>query len=178
MLKKILIGLAVAIVLLLGAIVAQPDEYRVSRSTTISAPPATVFPHVNEFKNWAAWSPWAKLDPAMKESFSGPATGQGSVYEWTGNKDVGQGRMTITESRAAEFIRINLEFVEPFASSADTQFTFAPAAEGTRVEWTMSGKNDLLSKAFCLFMGGMDKMIGPDFEKGLAQLKTAAEKPR
>ncbi|MBI4892604.1 MAG: SRPBCC family protein [Acidobacteria bacterium] len=176
MLKKILIGVAVAIVLLVGAIMAQPDHYKVVRSAAIAAPPEAVFGQVNNFHNWAAWSPWAKLDPQMKETFTGPESGQGSLYEWAGNKDVGKGRMTILESKAPELVRIKLEFIEPFADVADTHFRFAPDGQGTRVEWEMAGDNNFLSKAMCLFMGGMDKMIGPDFEKGLAQLKAASEK--
>ena len=114
----------------------------------------------------------------MKVSYSGPASGQGAVYDWTGNSDVGVGRMTILESQPAQLIRIQLSFIEPFASTADNTFVFKPESGGTRVDWIMSGKSDLMSKAMCLFMGGMDKMVGPDFEKGLAQLKRVAEPPR
>ncbi len=176
MLKKILIGIAIVIVLLVGAIIAQPDTYKVTRSATMAAQPEAVFAQVNDFRKWAAWSPWAKLDPRMKETFTGPEAGQGSVYDWAGDKNVGKGRMTILESKAAELVRIKLEFIEPFADVADTRFRFSPDGVGTRVEWEMAGNNNFLSKAMCLFMGGMDKMIGPDFEKGLAQLKAAAEK--
>lgn len=177
MLKKILLGVAVAVVLLLGVILAQPDEFKVARSATVNAAPEAVFAQINDFQKWSAWSPWAKLDPNMKEMFSGPPTGAGSVYDWTGNKDVGRGRMTILDSRPNETIRIRLEFIEPFPSTAITTFDLQPQGAATRVNWTMSGPNNFLSKAMCLFMGGMDKMIGPDFEKGLRQLKSTAEKP-
>jgi hypothetical protein len=111
----------------------------------------------------------------MKTTYAGPTSGQGAVYSWVGNSDVGEGRMTITDSQPAGRIVITLEFVEPLASTADTLFEFMPAAAGTTVTWTMSGDNDFLSKAFSLFMGGMDKMTGPDFEMGLAQMKAVAE---
>jgi hypothetical protein len=175
MLKKILIALAIAVFGLAVVIALQPSTFRVSRTATIAAAPADVFALVNDFHNWDAWSPWAKLDPAMKTTHAGPVSGQGAVYSWVGNSDVGEGRMTITDSQPASRVSITLEFIKPFASTADTLFEFAPAAAGTTVTWTMSGDNNFLSKAFCLFMGGMDKMIGPDFEKGLVQMKAAAE---
>lgn len=175
MLKKILIALVIAVVGLAVVIAVQPATFRVSRTATIAAAPADVFALVNDFHNWDGWSPWAKLDPAMKTTHAGPESGQGAVYSWVGNSDVGEGSMTITDSQPASRVAITLEFIKPFASTADNVFEFAPAAAGTRVTWTMSGDNNFLSKAFCLFMGGMDKMIGPDFERGLAQMKAAAE---
>ncbi len=175
MLKKILIGVAVALLALAAVIAAQPSRFSVTRSITLAAAPADVFAQVADFHNWDAWSPWAKLDPAMKTTFEGPASGTGSVYRWTGDKKVGEGNMTILESAPPTRVRIRLEFIKPFASVADTAFDFAPAGSGTTVTWTMSGENDFVSKGFCLFMGGMDKAIGPDFEKGLAQLKTLVE---
>jgi hypothetical protein len=174
MLKKILVGLAVVMSVLAAVIALQPSAYSVSRSAVIASAPAEVFPLVDDFHNWNSWSPWAKLDPAIKETHEGPNSGTGAVYQWTGDKKVGKGIMTILESRPPSRVRIKLEFIEPFASVADTVFDFAPSGEGTTVTWTMSGKSDFLSKAFCLFMGGMDKAIGPDFEKGLSQMKTVA----
>ena len=156
----------------------QPATFRVSRTATIAAAPADVFALVNDFHNWDAWSPWAKLDPAIKTTYAGSTSGQGAMYSWVGNSDVGEGSMTITDSQPASRVNIKLEFIKPFPSIADNLFEFAPAATGTTVTWTMSGDNNFLSKAFCLFMGGMDKMIGPDFEKGLAQMKAAAEAKR
>lgn len=179
MLKKILAAVAAALVGLVLVIALQPKTYKVTRSAVIPAPPAEVFAQVNDFHAWEAWSPWAKLDPAVKNTFEGAPSGAGAVFKWAGNDKVGEGRMTLTESRPAERIRIRLEFIKPFASACDTGFDFAPAAGGTTVTWTMSGENDFLSKAMCLFMGGMDKLVGPDFERGLANLKaaTAQKKP-
>lgn len=175
MLKKILIAVAVLVVGLLIVIALQPSSYRVTRSATIAAAPAEVFARVNDFKAWEVWSPWAKLDPAVKNTFEGPPAGAGSIFKWAGNDKVGEGRMTLAESKAPDRIRIRLEFIKPFPSSCDIGFDFVPAAGGTAVTWTMSGTNDFISKAFCLFMGGMDRMVGPDFERGLAQMKTVAE---
>lgn len=176
MLKKILIGLAVLVVGLLIVIALQPSSYRIARSARFTAAPAEVFAQVNDFKAWEAWSPWAKLDPAVKNTFEGPATGTGSVFKWAGNDKVGEGRMTLVDSHAPDRIRIKLEFIKPFPSSCDIGFDFIPSAGGTTVTWTMSGTNDFVSKAFCLFMGGMDRMVGPDYERGLAQMKAVVEK--
>lgn len=175
MLKNILLAIVAVIAVLLVVISMQPAAYQVSRSAVIAAPPADVFALVNDFHQWDKWSPWAKLDPAMKTTFSGSPAGTGAVYYWIGDDKVGEGRMTIADAKPSELIRIKLEFIKPFASSSDTEFTFRPEANGTSVNWTMRGENNFISKAFCLFMGGMDKMIGPDFEKGLAQMKAAAE---
>ena len=174
--KKILIGVAVLVAALLGLIALQPSSFKVSRSAVINAAPDAVFTQVNDFHNWEAWSPWAKLDPGVKNTFEGTPSGTGAIFKWAGNSKVGEGRMTLTESLPAQSIRIQLEFIKPFASTCDTTFAFAPGPDGVAVTWTMSGQNDFLSKAFCLFMGDMDKMIGPDFERGLAQMKAVAEK--
>ena len=173
MLKKILLVI-VALVAIFAIVVAfQPAAFRVERSATIPAPPAVVFAQVNDFHNWDAWSPWARLDPAMKQAHSGAPAGTGAVYTWEGNKDVGEGRMTITESRPNELIRIKLDFIKPFAATNVTEFVFKPSASQTAVTWTMTGEKNYISKAVCLFMD-MDKMVGGDFEKGLASLKTVA----
>ena len=178
MLKKLLLG--VFAILVIGAvalgigIAMQPDEYNVTRSATIAAPADGVFARVNDFHKWEAWSPWAKLDPNMKTSFSGSESGKGSVYSWVGDDKVGEGKMTITDSTPPSEVKILLEFIKPFASTANTVFAFKPNGGGTDVTWSMSGKHTFLSKAMCLFLS-MDKMIGPDFEKGLAQLKTVSE---
>jgi hypothetical protein len=174
MLKKILLSLVAIIAIILVAAAFQPADFRVTRSATINAPAAEIFAHVNDFHRWTAWSPWEKLDPAMKRTFEGPAAGVGAAYGWEGNSDVGAGKMTITESKPAESIRIKLEFFKPMPGVCPTEFTFRPAAGGTTVTWTMSGTNNYVSKIFCLFMN-MDKMVGGDFEKGLATLKANAE---
>jgi uncharacterized protein YndB with AHSA1/START domain len=174
MLKKILIGLAVIIVVFIAVVAMQPSEMRVERSATISAPAPVVFAQVNDFHNWKAWSPWAKLDPAMKETYEGAPAGTGAVYGWAGNKEVGEGRMTIVESRPDERINIKLEFLKPFAATNVTDFTFKPQGDQTAVTWTMTAQNNFISKAMCLFMD-MEKMIGDQFSQGLAQMKAIAE---
>lgn len=175
MLKKLLIAIVVVVIALVAVIAMQPDTFLVSRTTTIAVPPAEVFALVNDFHNWPKWSPWEKLDPAIKTTFEGAPSGAGAIYAWAGNDKVGEGRQTILESKAGELVRIKLEFIKPFASVADTEFAFSGAGNSTTVTWVMKGDNNFISKGYCLFMGGMDKMIGPDLEKGLAQLKAAAE---
>ncbi|MFO1499174.1 MAG: SRPBCC family protein [Verrucomicrobiota bacterium] len=174
MLKKILLALAAVIVIFLGIVAMQPADFRVVRSTTIAAPPAAIFAHINDFHRWPTWSPWAKLDPDMKQTYEGPDSGQGSVYSWAGNSKVGEGRMTLTDSRPNELVRIKLEFLKPFAAVNTTEFVLLPEGKGTAVTWSMAGKNNFISKAFCLFVN-MDRMVGGDFEKGLAQMKSAVE---
>lgn len=174
MLKKILIGLAVIVVVFLIVVAFQPADYRVTRTATIAAPPAVVFAQVDDLRKWEAWSPWAKMDPAMKVTYTGPAAGVGAVSGWAGNSEVGEGRMTITESRPSELIRFHLEFIKPMAGTSASEFTFKPEGNQTLVTWTMTGKNNFIGKAFCLFMN-MDKMVGGQFEQGLARLKSVAE---
>jgi uncharacterized protein YndB with AHSA1/START domain len=174
MLKKILLSLVALIVVFLIVVALQPAHYRVVRTATISAPVADVFASVNDFHRWPAWSPWAKLDPAMKETFAGSPAGTGAVYAWTGNKDVGSGRMTLSDSRPNERVQIQLEFIEPFASTALMEFTFKAVDGQTAITWSMDGENGFMEKAICMFMN-MDKMIGGDFEKGLAQLRQETE---
>lgn len=174
MIKKILIGLAIVILLLVVVIALQPSTYRVERSATMNATPAVVFAQVNDFHKWNAWSPWEKLDPAMKRTFEGAPAGTGAVYAWAGNSDVGEGRMTINESRPSDLVKIKLEFVKPFAANSDTTFTFQPEGNQTKVTWTMVGDKNFIAKAFGLVMN-MDKMVGGDFEKGLAQMKSVVE---
>ena len=174
MAKKILVAIGVIVVVFLIVVALQPAEYRVVRSANMSAPPAVVFAHVNDFHKWEAWSPWEKRDPALKRTYEGPSEGTGSIYRWAGNNQVGEGSMTITESRPSDLIRIKLEFLKPFASTADTEFTFKPEGNQTAVTWSMAGKNNFMAKAMCLFMN-MDKMVGGDFEKGLAQMKSLVE---
>jgi hypothetical protein len=174
MLKKILLGLAVVIGLFAIVVAFQPAAFQVVRTAKISASPSTVFSEVNDFHRWNAWSPWARLDPAMKQTHEGPRAGAGAVYTWVGNSEVGEGRMTITESKPGELVRIKLDFIKPFAASNLTEFTFKPDGNQTAVTWTMRGEKNYISKAVCMFMD-MDKMVGGDFEKGLAALKAIAE---
>jgi uncharacterized protein YndB with AHSA1/START domain len=174
MLKKILIALAVIVVVLVVIVMLQPSEFRVARSTTISAPAPVVFAQVNDLHKWEAWNPWGKIDPAMKQTYEGAPAGTGAVYTWSGNNEVGEGRMTIIESRPSELIRIKLEFFKPFAGTSIAEFTFKPEDNQTAVTWSMTGENNFMAKAVHLFMN-MDKMVGGQFEKGLAQLKAVAE---
>jgi hypothetical protein len=174
MLLKVLVGIAVVLVVLVVIILLRPSDFSITRSGTINAPPGVVFAQVNDFHKWDAWSPWAKIDPSMKQTFEGAPAGQGAIYTWTGNSQVGQGRMTISESRPNERIRIHLEFMKPFAGVCPTEFTFTPQGNQTVVNWNMTGRHTFIPKAIGLFIS-MDKMIGGQFETGLAQMKVVAE---
>ena len=174
MLVKILIGLAVLVVLLVVVVALQPSEFRITRTTTVAAPASTLFAQVNEFHKWEAWSPWAKLDPAVRNTFEGAPAGAGAVFAWAGNSKVGEGRMTIVESRPNELVRIKLEFLKPFAATNAAEFTFKPERDRTQVTWSMFGRNNFVGKAVCLVMN-MDKTLGGEFDKGLAAMKSVAE---
>lgn len=156
------------------AISRRPSDFRVERSKTIAAPPAAVFARVNDLHQWEAWSPWAKLDPEMTTTFSGADAGVGAKYAWTGNKKVGEGRMEITESRPNDLVQLRLEFLKPFKATNTTEFQLYPEDGATRVTWTMTGRNNLMSKAFGVFVN-MDQLIGKDFEKGLDRMKELVE---
>jgi uncharacterized protein YndB with AHSA1/START domain len=168
--------IAAVIVVLIVVVAMQPPTFRVTRSALIAAPPARVFEEVNDLHRWQAWSPWQKLDPNMKQTYDGPPVGVDSNMSWSGNNKAGQGRMTITESTPAERVGFRLEFLKPFRANHGAEFTFEPVGGGseTRVNWSMSGDKNFMSKAFGLIVN-MDKLIGADFEKGLAQLKAIAE---
>jgi len=174
MLKKILIALAAIVVVFIVVVAMQPSDFRIARSATISAPAPAVFAEVNDLHKWEAWSPWAKLDPAAKSTFEGPSAGTGAIFRWAGNKEVGEGSMTITESRPNELIRFNPEFVKPMAGTSTAEFTFKPEGNQTTVTWSMTGKSNFIARAMCLFMN-MDKMVGGQFEKGLAAMKSIVE---
>ncbi|MDB6093321.1 MAG: hypothetical protein JWM32_883 [Verrucomicrobia bacterium] len=176
MLKKILLIIAAALVIFLVVVALQPSDFKVTRSIAIAAPAPTIFSRVNDFHQWSAWSPWEKMDPAMKRTFEGPPSGVGTMYGWEGNNEVGSGKMTITESRPSDLIRIQLDFLKPMPSTCVSEFSFQPSGGQTLVTWTMSGKKNYVSKAFCMFMN-MDKMVGGEFEKGLADLKRVSETP-
>jgi Polyketide cyclase / dehydrase and lipid transport len=174
MLKIILIALVVIVVVLVVMIALQPSDFRVARSTPISAAPPAVFAQVNDFHKWEAWNPWGKIDPAMKHAYEGAPAGSGAVYTWAGNNEVGEGRMTIIESRPSELIRIKLEFFKPFAATNTAEFTFKPEGNQTAVTWSMFGDKNFMAKAVHLFMN-MDKMTGGQFEKGLVSMKSIVE---
>ena len=173
MLKKILIALLIIVVAFV-VVALQPSEFRVERSTVVAAPGPAVFRQVNDFHNWANWSPWEKRDPAMKRVYEGAPAGTGAVYRWDGNKEVGAGSMTIVESRPSDLVRIKLEFLKPFRATNTAEFTFKPEGDRTAVTWSMTGHNNFMAKAVHLFIN-IDKMIGDDFERGLAQMKQVAE---
>jgi hypothetical protein len=175
MLVKILIAVVVVVLGLAAYIATRPAEFQVVRSATFAAPAPAVFAQVNELRKWEAWSPWAKKDPQMKQSYEGPAAGAGAVSSWVGNKDVGEGRMSIVESRPAELVRFKLEFFKPFAATNSAEFTFKEQGGRTAVSWSMSGQNNFIGKAMSVVFD-FDKMIGADFEAGLASLKTIVEK--
>lgn len=175
MLKWSLAAIAAIVVVFLVVVAMQPSDFKVERSATMRAPAPAAFAQVNDFQNWRGWSPWEKVDPALKRQYAGPKAGTGAIYAWQGNKDVGEGRMTITDSRPAELVRIKLEFFKPFAATNQADFTFKPSGDGTTVTWTMTGQNNFLSKAICLFVN-MDKMVGGMFEQGLTQMKTVVER--
>lgn len=174
MIKTILIVIAVLIVGVLAFATTKPDTFSVQRSTTIKAPPDKIFAVVNDFHRWPDWSPWEKLDPQMKRTFEGPASGVGASYAWTGNDKVGEGRMTIAQSQPPSSLMMNLEFLKPFKSTNTATFALADDGANTKVTWSMDGHMNFLAKAMCLVMS-MDKAVGPDFERGLASLKTLAE---
>jgi hypothetical protein len=176
MLKWIVAGAAAVVVIFLVVVALQPSDFRIERSATMRAPAPAAFAQVNDFQNWRAWSPWEKVDPALKRQYEGPKAGNGAVYAWQGNKDVGEGRMTITESKPGELVRIKLEFFKPFAATNTAEFSFKPVApDSTAVTWTMTGENNFLSKAICMFVD-MDRMVGGMFEQGLTQMKTVVER--
>jgi Polyketide cyclase / dehydrase and lipid transport len=174
LLRKILLGLATLLVVLVAIIIVQPSEYRVSRTLTMAAPPQDVFAQLNDFHRWEAWSPWAKLDPKAKVSFDGPAAGKGAVFAWSGNSKVGEGRMTLVESTPDSLVRARTDFVKPFVGSSYSEFVLRPEGDGTAVSWNMFGENDFIGKAMCLVIS-MDKVLGGEMEKGLASIKELVE---
>lgn len=171
--KKILVGIVLVVLVLVLGVVAvamtKPTHYHIVRSATLASAPEHVFPLIDDLHAFPSWSPWQKLDPAMQMTYTGAERGTGAIVEWKGNKDAGEGRMTITESVPNEHIGMKLEFIKPFASTATTGFQLTPEGAGTKVEWSMDGDNDFFSKIMCVFMD-MDAMVGKDFVEGLANL--------
>jgi uncharacterized protein YndB with AHSA1/START domain len=168
----IVIGLLIAGVLIYAA--TKPDSFRIERSATIKAPPEKISAYLTDFNQWAAWSPWEGKDPAMKRTFSGAASGKGAVYGWEGNKNVGTGRMEILDVQPQK-VTIKLDFLAPFEAHNTTEYSLEPQGDSTKLTWAMFGPSNYMSKVMSVFMS-MDKMVGPDFEAGLAKLKTVAEK--
>jgi Polyketide cyclase / dehydrase and lipid transport len=174
MLINLLIGLVVLVVVFLIVASFRPDELRVERSITISAPAALAFNQINDLHKWQEISPYVKDDPAAKTSFAGPTAGVGASFAWAGNVKVGEGRMTITESRPNELVRFKFEFFKPWYCTNTTELTFRSSGADTEVTWAMFMKNNFIAKASGLVMN-MDKLMGENFEAGLAKLKAIAE---
>jgi len=151
------------------------DTFTVERSTTIDAPPKRVYEQIVDFHNWPSWSPWEGMDPQMQRTYSGAEAGKGSKYAWSGNRKVGQGSMEITDTAEPSHVDIDLIFEKPFKSHNTTVFSIDREGSGSRVTWSMTGENTVATKLMGMFKS-MDKMVGPDFEKGLARLKTATER--
>ncbi len=175
MLKKIALAVLAIIVIILGLAAMKPDTFSVKRTISIKAPPEKVAALITDFHQWGSWSPWEHLDPAMKRTFTGPASGKGAIYEWEGNKEVGKGRMEIMDASTPAKTVIKLDFLQPFESHNTTEFTLVPQGDMTNVSWDMTGPMPFISKIMSVF-ASMDSMIGKDFEKGLSNMKSVAEK--
>ena len=175
------IFLTVALILVVGIAgvlifaATKPDVFRVARSTSIKAAPDKIFPLINEFRNWASWSPYEHRDPAMKRTYSGAESGKGAIYEWNGNSNVGAGRIEITDTTPPSKVMINLDMLKPFEAHNNVVFTLEPKGETTSVTWAMSGPVPYFAKIMHVFMN-VDRMVGTDFEAGLANMKAVAEK--
>jgi hypothetical protein len=174
MLVRVVVALAAIFVAGAAVVAMQPSRFRITRSAVVNATPGQVFDQVNDLHAWERWSPWLEADPSARTSYEGSAAGPGAVFTWAGNRNVGSGRMTITESRPPDLVRLRLDFAQPFESTSVAEFTFAPEGDRTLVTWSMSGDKNLVAKALHLVMN-MDKMIGGKFEEGLARMKAAAE---
>ena len=172
---KIIGGLVVLVVggLLIYA-ATRPDRFRIERSAAIKAPPDKIFALINDFHRWPSWSPWEKIDPALKRTYSGPESGRGAAYAWEGNKNIGSGRMEIVESTPASRIAIQLDFFKPFEAHNTAEFTLVPAGDATTVTWAMFGPSPYMSKLMGIFFN-MERMVGGQFEQGLANLKSISE---
>jgi hypothetical protein len=175
MLTIIAVTVVVLIAALLGIAATKPNAFRVQRAVTIKASPEKIFPLINDFHTWNSWSPWEKIDPAMKRTYSGVASGSGAIYEWEGNNKVGTGRMEITSTLRPAKVTIKLDFLKPMEGHNTAEFTLEPLGDSTNVTWAMYGPSQFVSKVFQVFVS-MDKMIGKSFETGLANLKALAEK--
>ena len=169
----VVLAIAVAVVLILAA--TKPDTFSVRRAATVRAPPERIFPLINDFHQWGSWSPWEHKDPAMKRTYSGADSGKGAVYAWDGNKNVGSGRMEILEASLPSKIVIKLDFFAPFEAHNTAEFTMLPQGDATNLTWVMHGPLVFMAKVMHVFIN-MDKMIGKDFEAGLANIKTISEK--
>ncbi|MEY4388257.1 MAG: hypothetical protein RLY20_3540 [Verrucomicrobiota bacterium] len=170
----ILLALGILAILFIVIVAGQPDDFAMSRSARFAVAPEKVFPHINNLHHWQAWSPWAKLDPNAKNSFTGPDAGSGAAMAWEGNCKVGVGKMTVTDSQPNSIIRFRLDFQKPMQATHTAEFNLLPDAGGTVITWSMSGKNNLMGKIMGLFMN-CEKMVAGQFDQGLANLKAIVE---
>ncbi len=171
----VLVIIVVAVAALLVFAAMKPDAFRIQRAASMKAPPDMIFALINDFHNLASWSPWEKLDPHLKRTYGGSANGQGATYEWEGNKKVGKGRMEIMESSPPSKITIKLDFLKPFEAHNTAEFTLSSQGDSTQVTWAMNGRQPFMFKVMTVFLS-MDKMVGKDFETGLANIKSIVEK--
>ena len=174
MIATIITGTVIVAAAFAAVVATRPSEFRITRSAVVAADPATVFAQVNNVRRFQDWSPWAKRDPQATMTFAGPSAGSGAAFSWSGNSQVGEGTMTVTDSQRDERVQFRLDFLKPMKATNIAEFTFEPTPEGTRVTWSMYGHSGFMCKAIGLLMN-MDKMVGGDFEKGLADLKLIAE---
>jgi uncharacterized protein YndB with AHSA1/START domain len=171
----IVVGLVVVVAALLIFASTKPDSFRVERTASIKAPPDKIYPLIEDYHKWTAWSPWEKKDPTMKRTYGGAASGKGATYAWDGNKEIGQGEMVIADATSPSHVVIAMHFIKPFDSRSTAEFTLQPKGDGTDVTWAMHGPSPFLSKVIGIFFN-MDTMIGKEFETGLANLKGIAER--
>ena len=171
----IAIVLAVAIVAVLILAITKPDRFSVQRAAVINAPAEKIFPLIADFHQWRKWSPWEDRDPELKRTYSGAERGKGAIYGWEGNKNVGSGRMEILEANSPSLLKIQLDFLKPFEAHNIAEFTMLPQGNATNLVWVMHGPAPFMSKVMQVFMS-FDKMIGKDFETGLARIKSVSEK--
>lgn len=169
LIKKILVGLVAVIIVFLILVATRPADFRVERSATIAASPDALFEQVNDHRKFAVWNPWLKLDPNVKNTYSGPDSGVGAVCSWDGDNNIGAGSSTIIESKPGELVRQRMDWKRPMEGTSTVDFTFKSEGDKTVVTWAMYGKNGFMGKAVSVFMD-CDKMIGPKFEEGLAEL--------
>jgi hypothetical protein len=171
----VVIAVAVLLAALLALAATRPASFRIQRTTSIQAPPEKIYPLIHDFHNWGMWSPYEKLDPTMAKTYSGAANGQGAVYEWVGNSKAGTGRMEIIGASPPSKITIKLDFLKPFEGHNVSEFALDPRGGATNVTWSMYGPNSFMAKVMSIFMS-MDRLLGKEFENGLANLKAVAEK--
>jgi hypothetical protein len=175
MIKKAILALLALIAVFLGYVAMQPANAPITRSATLAAPAAVIFPHINDLHKWQAWSPWAKLDPNAKATFEGPDAGVGAAFSWAGNNDVGEGKMTIVESQPNDHVKFKLDFGKPFAGTSYAVLSLKPEGDKTTVTWSMTGENpSFLARVMCTLFNG-NKMVGDMFDKGLANLGGVAK---